>query len=467
MEGIRRCSEEGFGYGGIAMEEYLRKVTEQVRCKKARPYIEQELRDHLEDQISENILEGMEQEEAIKSAVKEMGDPVETGIMLDKVHRPQIAWKIILLVGIISVIGLFVHIMFLKQPEAGQSVYDVIVSSSRRYLYSLGWGIAVMAVLYWLDYTVIARFSRIIAALMNVSVIMALFGGLQVNGMACWLQIGGIVISIRACMFLYVPVYGGILYKYYGKGYKGVVSAILWMIIPVFLVFCMSSIVTAILLLASMLVMLTIALMKSWFKVSKGKVIVSLWSIFGILPVIGLAIGYFGNIMGVYHQDRIRAFLGNSGEENYLTAVLRDTLLNSKLIGKSGIDIAGKVENINSDYLLTYLTSTYGLLVGMTVCCVIAALVFGVFLIIKKQKNQLGMMIGVGCGMIFSANFVINILVNVGVFPPTTTFLPFLSAGRGYMVVSYAMIGIILSIYRFKSIYPRHVRIDLYKKNII
>lgn len=445
------------------MEEYLRKVTEQIRCKKARPYIEQELRDHLEDQISENILEGMEQEEAVKSAVKEMGDPVETGIMLDKVHRPHIAWQMILLVGIISVIGLLAHIMFLKQTEAGQATYDVIFFSSRRYLYSLCFGMVAMVVLYWIDYTVIARFSRIIAALMNVAVITTLFGGLQVNGMTCWLQIGGIIVSMRAFVLLYIPIYGGILYKYYGKGYKGVLSVILWMAIPVFLVFCMSSIVTAILMLVSMLVMLTIALMKSWFKVSGRRVIVLLWSIFGVLPVISLVIGYFGNIMGVYHQDRTRAFLGNSGEEN----VLRDIILSSKLIGKSGADIVGKIENVNSDYLLTYLTSTYGLLVGMTVCCVIAALVFGVFLIIKKQKNQLGMMIGVGCGMIFFANFAINILVNVGVFPPTTTFLPFLSAGRGYVIVSYALVGIILSIYRFKNIYPCHVRIDLYKKNII
>lgn len=37
------------------MEEYLKNVLEQIRCRKAHSYIEKELRDHLEDQIRDNI----------------------------------------------------------------------------------------------------------------------------------------------------------------------------------------------------------------------------------------------------------------------------------------------------------------------------------------------------------------------------------------------------------------------------
>ena len=42
------------------MEEYLKILLEQIRCKKARPYIRQELQDHMEDQIEENIQAGMD-----------------------------------------------------------------------------------------------------------------------------------------------------------------------------------------------------------------------------------------------------------------------------------------------------------------------------------------------------------------------------------------------------------------------
>lgn len=68
---------------------------------------------------------------------------------------------------------------------------------------------------------------------------------------------------------------------------------------------------------------------------------------------------------------------------------------------------------------------------------------------------------GCGCGMIFFVSFIINILENLGVLPLTETFFPFLSAGGSYIIVSYGLTGIILSIYRYKNIYPRHVKVKM------
>lgn len=51
------------------MDEYLKTLLEQIRCKKARPYIRQELQDHIEDQIAENMHAGMDRERAEKEAV--------------------------------------------------------------------------------------------------------------------------------------------------------------------------------------------------------------------------------------------------------------------------------------------------------------------------------------------------------------------------------------------------------------
>ena len=44
------------------MDEYLKILLEQIRCKKARPYIRQELQNHMEDQIEANIHAGMSYE---------------------------------------------------------------------------------------------------------------------------------------------------------------------------------------------------------------------------------------------------------------------------------------------------------------------------------------------------------------------------------------------------------------------
>ena len=49
------------------METYLEKLLSQIRCKKARPYIAEEIRDHIECQIADNLSEGMSYEEAEKN----------------------------------------------------------------------------------------------------------------------------------------------------------------------------------------------------------------------------------------------------------------------------------------------------------------------------------------------------------------------------------------------------------------
>ena len=91
------------------MDEYLKIVLEQIRCKKARPYIRQELQDHIEDQIEANVSAGLNRTDAEKEAVKDMGDPVEAGLSLDRIHKPQIAWKLLLIISTISVIGILIH----------------------------------------------------------------------------------------------------------------------------------------------------------------------------------------------------------------------------------------------------------------------------------------------------------------------------------------------------------------------
>lgn len=46
------------------MDEYLKTLLEQIRCKKARPYVKQEFQDHIEDQIEANMQAGMDREQA-------------------------------------------------------------------------------------------------------------------------------------------------------------------------------------------------------------------------------------------------------------------------------------------------------------------------------------------------------------------------------------------------------------------
>ena len=176
------------------MDEYLKTLLEQIRCKKARPYIRQELQDHIEDQIEENIHAGMNYESAEKEAIKDMGDPVEIGISLDRIHKPKIAWKLLIMIVLISVVGILTHLMIARHMDGG------IASTSERYVIHVMMGIAVMFFLYFLDYTLLARCSKIIAMALIAICLLTLFCGVTVNGMRYYISFGGRLISVQALM---------------------------------------------------------------------------------------------------------------------------------------------------------------------------------------------------------------------------------------------------------------------------
>lgn len=91
----------------------------------------------------------MSAEEAEREAVADMGDPVETGIALDKVHRPQVAWQMIAIMAVMTVASFLVH------RQLGN------LGTCRH----LAIGFVLMIGVYFLDYTRIAWMAKPFAVL--------------------------------------------------------------------------------------------------------------------------------------------------------------------------------------------------------------------------------------------------------------------------------------------------------------
>jgi cell division protein FtsW (lipid II flippase) len=75
-------------------------------------------------------------------------------------------------------------------------------------------------------------------------------------------------------------------------------------------------------------------------------------------------------------------------------------------------------------------------------------------------NNQLGMVMGSGCMMALLASALVNMGAAFGIIPFFSSFFPFISAGGSNLLVSYAFLGIIMSIYKYKTAYPQHMDID-------
>lgn len=416
------------------MEEFIRTLTEQIRCVKARDVVAREIENHIMDQTEHYEAGGMDHERAQREAVAQMGDPVGIGVELDHIHRPQTDWDMVCMVAAFSIGGLLIQYLTgaLSEPWMlwKQCAYT-------------GIGLILMAGIYYMDYSFIGNHAKELYA---AAVLLCILGSVMmptVNGMH-----RGMIMP----MYLFVPIYGGILYQYRGQGYRGVAKSILFLLIPVYIGWRgIPSVSTAFHLCVVCGCMLLIAVGRGWFVVNRAKIIGTVIVTGVLLPaVFGVFAWLF--LMADYQKMRIQAFLHPSffsGGSGYIYEAVRRMLAGSRFIGGS----ADKTEFLaGSDFLLTELVVSYGSFFGILVVVALAALILRAFHISSMQKNHLGFMIGTGIGLVFLLLVVEGIAVNFTVFPATTVALPFLTVGGAATMVYDILIGLLLAIYRYQNV---------------
>lgn len=430
----------------MRLEEYLNTVTEQIRCVKARELVSGELRDHIEDQAEAYEADGMFEEEAMEKAVRDMGDPVEVGVSLDRIHRPQMSWSVLALVGVISILSIAVSAVF----DGGQGyLMNHILYTALGYI--------LMLCIYRLDYSILSRYGKQIAALFLLFILIGgrnSLTGIMLNGAIVYIRLGPVIIHLPTVMYLYVPLYGSILYLYRGEGYRGLAKIFLWSLVPVWIAVRIPCLNLAVVLCVAFAALLSIAVWQDWYRVNKKGVLAVLWT--GMLAAPALLFGflYATKNLADYQIARIHALLSGSTEYDHARTQAERLFRSSRLLGRNEemISLLRQQPGFNSDYIFTSLMCAYGILAGMLVVGLLAFLIVKVFRISLRQRNQLGMILGCGCGTVFLLQMVQCLTVNLGLLPSSFTVLPFFSFGGRGILVSYILLGLVLGIYRYKNI---------------
>ncbi len=79
------------------IDAFVEAVGAEIRWKKARSPLTEEIRTHLLDQRDAYMAQGMDEDKAQTEAVRQMGDPAMLGADLDRVHRPRPQWGLLLM----------------------------------------------------------------------------------------------------------------------------------------------------------------------------------------------------------------------------------------------------------------------------------------------------------------------------------------------------------------------------------
>jgi len=438
------------------IEEYLKTVGEQIRCKAARGPVQEEIRGHIEDQKADFLRAGMDEQEAEAAAVLEMGDPVETGVALDEVHRPKMAWGMILLIAGLSLVGLLMQISIKQNlPEFS---YPYVLS---KYFIILLFGLAVMILFCYMDYTRIGKHAKLkMFVLTGILLLGTLVFGMSVNGMKIFIYFAGITVNVKLVVPIFAPFYGAVLYSYRGQGYKALGKGILWMLPVLYITMSCPSVTYTLMMFLTFAAILLFAVYKGWYQVAKRKVLLTGAGILVMLPVI-----IYGLIMTFgmeYQKARIQAYIqllfnpeSMAKDMGYQMMAIREALDGSRMIGESAnaLEVIQLIPEIG-DYILVYMISYYGILIGIAVMSLMLFLFGRMLRSSLRQKNQLGMIMGFGCCAAFFIQILFYILGNMGLIIFASTYCPFITYGGSGMVISYAMLGILLSIYRYQNVVP-------------
>ncbi len=433
----------------MKLNEYLETVSEQIRYTKILSTVTEELKNHILDQAAAYEECGAFPEEALERAVREMGDPVETGVALDRIHRPQMNWGIVIAIAVLSLFGVGVfyiaNIKFSDTfPWQQQAMYALL-------------GFLLMLIVYRVDYSIMGKFKwKAAVSFFLLMVVSSMLFGVEIYGVKRWISFGPITFSISEAILLYVPLFGAALYSFRGDDYIVLAKIVPMIILPVFFVWITPGLSTALILFTSLSLLFAFAVWKDWYQIHK-KAVLGISG--GIILLTPLAIlGYYYFFGAAYQAERIRAFFTQNGDGFYIQNITRNMRESSALLGSSH-QAMEQLANVPTreyltDFILVSMCSIYGVLLTVAVVSGLTLIIFKIFRISLTQKNQLGMIVGTGCGLVFLVKTTVGILQNLQLIPYISISIPFLSYGGSNVVVSYILLGLVLSVYRYKNILP-------------
>ncbi len=183
-----------------------------------------------------------------------------------------------------------------------------------------------------------------------------------------------------------------------------------------------------------------------------------------ILPVLAVAIPAciglwwyiqqdFQKLLETYQQNRILALKNPElypdlmWQQDNAAIAIRAGGLTGKFTGGSTEPLLCRIlPAIESDFIYTAVAEAYGFIGSCLVIALMAFFVYRAFHVAFRARDYLGTLIAGGIGCMVGVQTIINICVNMSIFPNTGIPFPFLSSGLSSLLGSYMMIGVLMNV---------------------
>lgn len=401
--------------------EYLEAVGAEIRWRRARGPLLRELSDHIADQSATFQAQGLEDGPALERAVAEMGDPAAVGRDLDRLHRPQNRWGLVLGVLFLLLAGLLLQHLSARFLQDSEADYYF-----RRQTFGALLSVGVLAGLWFSDCTLLRR-RWMAPAVLGALLAACLAGGIGLP----WLRARTLVTYLTLLM----PVpYAALLCRLQGRGSGTILLSslgALTLTLPAFGFLATSAGIVAA---GTMLLVLGAAAGLGWFSGRRGKALLLAWG-----PP--LALGALLLLRSPGFLLRLRVFLHPEGDPygagfQYLTLRAGELLLPGEFYGNA------------CDYFLAFLAQALGRWVFPAA---VGLLLLSAVLLLRRTarlQSRAGKLLALSALLPLFLQAGLYLLFNLGWSPFGPLSLPFLSYGVGYLAVNTALAGVLLSVFR-------------------
>lgn len=428
--------------------QFARTAAEQLRWKKARPLVEDELLTHLCDQRDTLMAQGMDETIATAESLRLTGDPYEIGTALDRVHRPKTPTALFVLAAVIALSGL----AFTALVSFGDG--GIFLT---RQCAALLLGTAAMLAAYFLDFTLLGRFALPLALVFHAALVPLSL--LPVGGFSLFRTYVSTRLLLRGLPLLLPLMFALLLYALREWRGWGVFAAFVCLAVQLRFCAAIPSLTDLCFLFLCDGALLIFCARSGWFGLGR-----KLEMLLTILPlaaciVSGLALGalWFSRqlalVLDPYAQIEGRG---------YRIAMLRELLQNARLIGQGG---AGTYSGPHlarygsdgiaslQDHAMTLLVHRCGWLALIALAALLSALLIVAFRRCRRQESMLARLVSYSVLLSFGAQSVAYLLCDLTLIPLAGgTAFPLFTFGVRTLLIDMIQLGFLLSTLRTGSV---------------
>lgn len=419
------------------VNEYINNVCKLIKNKKVHSEIREELFGHINDIIEDYLEIGMSLDTATDKALIQMGNVNTIGHDLNKAHRANSDWLLLIMTTALIFFG-FLTTAFLQVNALNDRYYINYIS---KLLVFLIISILLSLCILKLDYRGLKKYSFPIYVSSIFLILLTIAFSPCINGMNHWIFIGGFSIDTLAVTpILLIISLAGIFDNYNWSNKTSFFKGIVLVFIPVILFFSLSSIYTLIIYLIAVFTIMNISGFKLKNLITISSVLIAMLLIF-----------IFG---ATYRLERFFIFLNPSQDINGAGWIYNqlNTLRNSAgLFGNGANSNLSIIPDANMEFALTSIIHCFGWIVGILVIALVLSFIVRIGLISSTTKNTYGKLLISGLFMLFTIQFILNILANFSLSPILGVSMPFISYGGTQLVINVLAISIINNIYKFRN----------------